>query len=94
MKAIRLRTLCVLVASVGALAWAARMLHLSSSYRERAAWHAEQERWWSRDGDAKADPDAGETHDNMAIASHHSGLRRKYERAASRPWMPVGGDSP
>ncbi len=37
---------------------------------------------------------AGRAADLRAMASYHEFLKRKYERAATRPWLPVPPDPP
>ena len=105
----RLRTLLVAVAVVGAGLWSGRLIGSRRGYAQRAQGHgstersyldrAEREERFARDlralgyrGEFGRDfPDLDRY---RCRATYHDALRRKYERAAARPWLPVAPDPP
>jgi hypothetical protein len=100
------RRLMIVVAVAAGLmaAWVglARLRLLSSDYRARAEQHAGIEETLRRivasDGaDAPVDISPGpglrsRRFTARAVAEHEAALRRKYERAARYPWLPVEPD--
>ena len=82
----------------------ARLRRLSSDYRARAEHHAGVEETLrhivaSAGADAPVDISPGpglrsRRFTARAVAAHEAALRRKYERAARYPWLPVEPDLP
>jgi hypothetical protein len=104
------RRLIVAVALVALLLGAARLWALRQLYLERAAGHAgfralvlrspqDIQYWESRWTDRRAGRPARYPWPAgppfvPAIARYHDDMKVKYERAAARPWLPVGSDPP
>src|SRR5437763_13286762 len=96
----------IAVAAVGA--FAVQVKRRWASYRERATDHATAEaqyrRWVDKfrrrleDRPREATDSDSENRGRLSYfdqwASYHAALRRKYEHAASYPWLPVEPDPP
>ena len=90
------RRMMVAVAIVAIIMGAVDLWQNSVSYRSKIAHHAQMERSsvFVIGGD-----DTPAAHEELARVSrawteHHATLRRKYERAAARPWKYVPPDPP
>ena len=82
----RLRTLLVAVAVVGAVFGVEVMRRRRAYYLDRASGHFIAA--------APYTPGYFGDHPDPAKAAFHEAMRRKYERAAARPWLPVAPDPP
>lgn len=81
--------------------WTTELVVRQVSYRRRASHHLQESRFWNSCGSGRVVILEGATpsspsgvFDAGAMASYHDGLRRKYERAAARPWRTVAPDPP
>jgi hypothetical protein len=89
------RTLMALVAVAAIVFGGALLWHTASSYREKALYHANlQSSMIMAFGDLDSVDEAELARVSEAWRTCHSALRRKYERAASRPWEYVPPDPP
>jgi hypothetical protein len=84
----------VLAVLLGAGAEVVRLARLAEDYRQRAKYFvaAEDVRNLTVAAERMVDPGAARKPDR--IAAHYAQLRRRYERAAARPWLPVAPDPP
>jgi hypothetical protein len=94
----------VVAVLMGAWVGLARLRRISAAYHALAEEHAGVEETLRRmiateGADSPVDISPGPGLPSIrftaqAAAAHEAELRRKYERAARYPWMPVGPDSP
>jgi hypothetical protein len=85
--------LLIVVAGVGLLCFAVMTLFRFLDYQERARWHALVERNlrnFNRSGRWTGDA----LRRGEEAAEREALLKRKYERAARYPWLPVAPDLP
>jgi hypothetical protein len=92
-----MRRMMVAVAVVALLLDFGRMREryegLRDSYEARGVMHAAHE-VLERDGGADVFMGFGLVKPNAMRAAYHARMRRKYERAARYPWLPVEPDPP
>jgi hypothetical protein len=94
----RLRSMMILVAVFALGIWAAVMVRLRGDYLSRAAQHTAHEQSYRRTSHIRfAESFPAEDRQELLLmrarlADFHDEMRRKWERAASRPWMPVSPD--